>query len=91
MQKIKCSHILVAKHSEALDALKRIKSGEKFGSIAKEISLDGGSARRNGNLGYFSRGKMVRPFEEAAFKLQVGQISEPVKSEFGYHVIKRTA
>ena len=50
-----------------------------------------GSAKRDGNLGYFGRGAMVKPFEEAAFKLQVGQISEPVKSEFGYHVIKRTA
>lgn len=91
MQKIKCSHILVAKQSEAVSVIERIKSGEKFGRIAREVSADSGSAKRDGNLGYFSRGKMVRPFEDAAFKLQVGQVSGPVKSEYGYHVIKRTA
>lgn len=88
-QKIKCSHILVAKQSEALTILDRIKNGEKFGKLAKELSTDTGSAKRDGNLGYFTKGKMVKAFEEVAFKLQVGQVSEPVKSEFGYHVIKR--
>ena len=87
--KIKCSHILVEKQSEALAILARIKAGEKFGTLAKELSLDSGSAKRDGNLGYFTKGKMVKPFEETAFKLEVGQISEPVKSEFGYHIIKR--
>lgn len=87
--KIKCSHILVAKQSEALAILERIKGGEKFGKLAKDLSIDSGSAKRDGNLGYFTKGKMVKPFEDVAFKLQVGQISEPVKSEFGYHIIKR--
>lgn len=87
--KIKCSHILVEKQSEALSILARIKAGEKFGKLAKELSLDSGSAKRDGSLGYFTKGKMVKPFEDAAFKLQVGQISDPVKSEFGYHIIKR--
>ena len=89
MNKIKCSHILVKKHGEALEILKRIDSGEKFASLAKELSIDSGSAKRDGNLGYFTRGKMVKPFEEVAFGLEVGQVSEPVKSEFGYHIIKR--
>jgi len=89
MNKIKCSHILVKKHGEALEILERIKNGEKFGRLAKEFSIDLGSAKRDGNLGYFARGKMVKPFEEAAFRLQVGQVSEPVKSEYGYHIIKR--
>ena len=88
-QKIKCSHILVEKQSQALAILDRIKNGEKFGKLAKELSIDTGSAKRDGNLGYFTKGKMVKQFEEAAFKLQIGQISEPVKSEFGYHIIKR--
>ncbi len=88
-QKIKCSHILVAKQSEALAILDRIKNGEKFGKLAKELSIDAGSGKRDGNLGYFTKGKMVKQFEEAAFKLQIGQVSEPIKSEFGYHVIKR--
>ena len=87
--KIKCSHILVAKQSEALAVLERINKGEKFGKLAKELSTDSGSAKRDGNLGYFTRGMMVKPFEEVAFKLQVGEVSEPVKSEFGYHIIKR--
>ena len=89
--KIKCSHILVAKHSDALAILERIKAGEKFGKLAKELSTDTGSAKKDGNLGYFTKGMMVKPFEETAFKLQVGEISEPVKSEFGYHIIKRFA
>ncbi|MFB5613020.1 MAG: peptidylprolyl isomerase [Nitrosarchaeum sp.] len=87
--KIKCSHILVAKQSEALAIMERIKKGEKFGKLAKELSTDSGSAKKDGNLGYFTKGMMVKPFEEAAFKLQVGEISDPVKSEFGYHIIKR--
>jgi len=87
--KIKCSHILVSKQSEALAILQRINSGEKFGNLAKELSIDTGSAKKDGNLGYFTKGMMVKPFEEAAFKLQINEISGPVKSEFGYHLIKR--
>ena len=87
--KIKCSHILVAKQSEALAILDRIKNGEKFGKLAKDLSTDSGSAKKDGNLGYFTKGKMVKQFEEAAFKLQIGQVSEPIKSDFGYHIIKR--
>ena len=87
--KIKCSHILVQKQSEALAVLERIKNGEKFGKLAKELSIDSGSAKRDGNLGYFGRGKMVKEFENAAFNLQAGQISEPVKTQYGYHIIKR--
>lgn len=80
---------MVNKQSEALSILERIKKGEKFGKLAKESSIDTGSAKRDGNLGYFTKGMMVKPFEEAAFKLEIGQVSEPVKSEFGYHIIKR--
>ena len=87
--KIKCSHILVEKHSEAISLLERIQKGEKFGKLAKEFSLDTGSAKRDGNLGYFGRGKMVKEFEKSAFSLQPGQISEPVKTQYGYHIIKR--
>ncbi len=87
--KIKCSHILVKKQSEALAILERLKNGEKFGRLARELSIDSGSAKRDGSLGYFGKGMMVKPFEDAAFKLESGNISEPVKSEFGYHIIKR--
>lgn len=87
--KIKCSHILVGKQGEALRIAEMLREGKKFGPLAKEYSTDSGSARRDGSLGYFGRGKMVKPFEDAAFKLQVGEISEPVKTEYGYHIIKR--
>ena len=87
--KIKCSHILVEKQSQAIAILDRIKQGEKFGKLAKELSIDSGSAKRDGNLGYFGRGKMVKEFETVAFSLEVGKISEPVKTQYGYHIIKR--
>ena len=87
--KKKCSQILVEKQSQALQLIERINSGEKFGRLAKENSIDAGSAKRDGSLGYFSRGMMVKPFEEIAFKLEIGQISEPLKTQFGYHIIKR--
>ena len=87
--KIKCSHILVQKQSEAIAILDKIRQGEKFGKLARELSVDSGSAKRDGNVGYFSRGKMVKEFETAAFNLEVGKISEPVKTQYGYHIIKR--
>ena len=87
--KIKCSHILVQKQSEAIVILDRIRQGEKFGKLARDLSVDSGSAKRDGNLGYFGKGKMVKEFETVAFKLEVGKISEPVKTQYGYHIIKR--
>jgi len=89
--KIKCSHILVEKQSESLAIAERLKKGEKFGKLAKEFSIDSGSAKKDGNLGSFTKGMMVKSFEGVAFKLQIGEISEPVKTEFGYHIIKRFA
>ncbi|MCH7966111.1 MAG: peptidylprolyl isomerase [Thaumarchaeota archaeon] len=89
--KIKCSHILVEKQSELLAIVERLKNGEKFGKLAKELSIDSGSGKKDGSLGYFTKGMMVKKFEEVAFKLQIGQVSEPVKTEFGYHIIKRLA
>jgi peptidyl-prolyl cis-trans isomerase C len=88
--KIKCSHILVKKQSEAVMILERLKNGESFSSLARQLSIDKGSAKRGGDLGLFGRGMMVRSFEEAAFKLNKGEMTqEPVKTEFGYHIIKR--
>ena len=88
--KIKCSHILVDKHSEALQLLDEIKKGKKFGSAAREISKCP-SRKKDGSLGYFTKGMMVKEFDQVAFKLQIGEISEQVKTEFGYHIIKRYA
>jgi len=81
-------HILVKDEATAQDVIKRLKAGEDFGNLAKELSQDTGTNDIGGDLGWFGRGKMVAPFEDAAFKLAVGQISDPVKSDFGYHVIQ---
>ncbi|HEY6537268.1 MAG TPA: peptidylprolyl isomerase [Candidatus Nitrosocosmicus sp.] len=90
VDKIKCSHILVKKQSEALLIIERIKNGESFTNIAKELSIDKGSGKKGGDLGIFGKGMMVKPFEEAAFKLKKGEMTtEPIKTEFGYHIIKR--
>ena len=89
--KIKCSHILVKKHSEALSVIERLNKGESFYKLAKELSIDKGSGKRGGDLGFFGRGVLVKPFEGASFKIEKNQISEPIKTEFGYHVIKRIA
>jgi len=67
-----------------------LNKGESFDKLAKELSIDKGSGKRGGDLGFFGRGAMVKPFELAAFKLEKNQISEPVKTQFGYHIIKRT-
>ena len=86
--KVHCAHILVKTEKEANMVLERLKEGEKFANIAKEVSLCS-SGKHGGDLGTFSRGKMVKEFEKAAFVLQKGQISPIVKTKFGYHVIKR--
>ena len=70
------------------DLEKRLQGGADFGQLATAESDDVGSANMNGDLGTFGHGKMVPSFDEAAFKLKPGQISDPVKSQFGYHIIK---
>jgi foldase protein PrsA len=78
------------KHSEALQVLERIKKGESFADLARELSIDRGSGKRGGDLGLFGRGQMVKPFEDAAFKLKKGELTnEPVRTQFGYHIIRR--
>ena len=69
--------------------LKRAKAGEDFAALAKENSQDG-SASQGGDLGFFPRGRMVPAFDQAAFALKPGEISEVVTTEFGYHIIKLT-
>ena len=85
---VHCAHILVKTEREANAALERLKKGESFANIAKEVSLCP-SKKRGGDLGIFSRGKMIKEFEIAAFKLEKGQISPIVKTKFGFHLIKR--
>ncbi len=84
---VRARHILVKTEQEAKELVKQIKAGADFTELAKKSS-DGPSAQTGGDLGYFSRGQMVKPFEDAAFALKAGQVSDPVQSEFGWHVIK---
>ena len=79
-------HILVPTEAEAKAALARVKAGEDFAKVADELSKDPGS--QGGDLGWFTKDKMVPEFAEAAAKLDKGQVSDPVKSEFGWHIIK---
>jgi peptidyl-prolyl cis-trans isomerase C len=86
---IRASHVLVETEDEAKAIIKELEGGGDFAKIAKEKSKDPGSAAQGGDLGYFSKGQMVPPFEEAAFALEVGQFTKtPVKSDFGWHVIR---
>lgn len=83
---VRARHILVEKEDEARDVVKRLKAGEDFAKVAKDVSKDPGS--EGGDLGWFSKERMVPEFSDAAFKLAPGQLSDPVKSQFGWHVIK---
>ncbi len=88
--KIRASHILVKTEDEAKKVIARLKKGEDFAKLAKAVSIDKASAERGGDLGYFSRGQMVPEFEAVAFQLKKGEISQPVKTQYGYHIIKVT-
>ena len=79
-------HILVPTEDEAKKALARVKGGEDFGKVATEVSKDPGS--KGGDLGWFTKDRMVPEFGEAASKLKPGELSEPVKTQFGWHIIK---
>jgi foldase protein PrsA len=87
-EQIRARHILVDKEEEARQLLEKVKAGEDFATLAQQNSKDEGSAQDGGDLGFFGRGMMVEPFEQAAFALEIGQVSEPVQSDFGYHLIK---
>ncbi|MGO9388990.1 peptidylprolyl isomerase [Rhodoblastus sp.] len=79
-------HILVPTEEEAKTVEKRLKAGEDFGKLADQLSKDPGS--KGGDLGWFTKERMVPEFAEAAFKLKAGEVSDPVKTQFGWHVIK---
>ncbi|MEW6401362.1 MAG: peptidylprolyl isomerase [Chloroflexota bacterium] len=84
-------HILVADEAAAQDVLARLNNGEDFAALAQELSQDTGSGANGGDLGWFGKGMMVAPFEEAAYALQPGEISDPVQSDFGFHIIQLIA
>ncbi|NOY63797.1 MAG: hypothetical protein GXO97_00110 [Nitrospirae bacterium] len=86
-KRVKARHINTATKEEAEKALKRIKKGEDFSKVASEVNIDGTKAR-GGDLGWVVRGIMVKPFEEVLFSLKEGEVSDIVKTRFGYHIIK---
>ena len=86
-EEIHARHILVEKEDKAKNLIKDLANGKDFAELAKKESK-GPSAAQGGDLGYFSKGRMLKAFEEAAFALKAGEVSEPVKTQFGWHVIK---
>ena len=88
-EQIRASHILVKTETEAKDILAKIKAGGNFEELAKKSSVDS-SAAKGGDLGWFGKGSMVPVFEKAALALKEGQVSDVVKSDFGFHIIKLT-
>ncbi len=88
MDEISARHILVTNEYEAKDIQKHLADGKTFQELAQKFSKCP-SSRSGGDLGEFGKGRMVADFEEAAFKLDVDQVSEPVKTKFGYHLIQR--
>ncbi|MFM9942551.1 MAG: peptidylprolyl isomerase [Hyphomicrobiaceae bacterium] len=87
-EEVRARHILVESEVKAKEIFEKIAHGEDFARMAKEHSKDPGSKDEGGDLGYFSRGQMVPVFEETAFKLKKGDMSQPVQSQFGWHIIK---
>lgn len=94
---IQARHILISSgtdeegaRQEALDILERVRDGADFAAMARQFSDDTGSQMRGGSLGWFERGSMVAPFEDAAFGADVGEVVGPVETQFGYHIIKVT-
>ena len=88
VEEVHALHILVEKKEEADDLVAKLKAGGDFAALAKEKSKDTGSGAQGGDLGYFTPDQMVKPFADAAFALKKDEVSAPVKSEFGWHVIK---
>lgn len=99
-ERVKASHILIRiavsapedekkkAREKAEGILKKIKGGDDFAKLASEFSDDPGSKARGGDLGFFGRGMMAKPFEDAAFSLKPGEVSDLVETQFGYHIIK---
>ena len=86
--KVDASHILVQDEETAKDIKEKINNGEDFAKLAEEYSTDTASAKNGGSVGAFAKGQMVKEFEDAAFAMKEGEVSDPVKSQFGYHIIK---
>ncbi|MGG4169349.1 peptidylprolyl isomerase [Rossellomorea vietnamensis] len=89
-EQVEASHILVDDEKTAQEVKKKLDEGGDFAELAKEYSTDTSNAESGGELGYFGKGEMVSEFDDKAFSMKKGEISDPVKTEFGYHIIKVT-
>lgn len=89
-EQVEASHILVEDEETANEVLQKLNGGADFAELASEYSTDTATAESGGELGYFGRGEMAEAFEEVAFSQEADTISEPVKTEFGFHIIKTT-
>jgi peptidyl-prolyl cis-trans isomerase C len=89
-EQVRARHILVQTLAEAMNAREQIEGGTDFGLVAKNVSKCP-SGQNGGDLGMFGKGQMVKPFEDAAFSLELNKVSLPVQTQFGYHLIQRTA
>jgi len=89
MVRVKASHILVKTENEAKQIMQKLSAGDDFAKLAKMYSQCP-SGNQGGDLGYFAKGQMVKPFEDACFKAKAGDVVGPVKTQFGWHVIKVT-
>ncbi|MFC2095069.1 peptidylprolyl isomerase [Candidatus Bipolaricaulota bacterium] len=87
-ESVRASHILVADEALAVDLYEQLQAGADFAELAGQYSIDAGTRDQGGDLNWFERGMMVREFEDAAFALEIGEISEPVPSQYGFHVIQ---
>ena len=87
-EEVHARHILVTTEDDAKAIKAQLDAGADFATLAKEKSIEPGAAQSGGDLGYFTQDKMVKAFADAAFKLQVNQISDPVQTQFGWHIIE---
>ncbi|WP_315970101.1 foldase protein PrsA [Bacillus tuaregi] len=89
-EQVEASHILVVDETTANEVKEKLTAGEDFAELAKEYSTDASNAENGGELGFFSRGEMAEAFEETAFSMNKGDISDPVQTDFGFHILKVT-
>jgi len=89
-EQVEASHILVEDERTAKEVKEKLDRGEDFAQLAKEYSTDSSNAESGGELGYFAKGTMVEEFENVAFAMNKGEVSEPVKTEYGFHLIRVT-
>jgi parvulin-like peptidyl-prolyl isomerase len=81
-------HILVADQATAIEVLAKLNAGEDWNKLAAEYSTDTSNSANGGDLGWFSKGTMVSAFEDAAWVLEIGQVSDPIATDYGYHIIQ---